>query len=275
MLYLVWRARFRYPPPAAVQCLCFHKISRQFLWEGTWTTPSRFAAILDRLAREGYEFIDEDAYLGSLDGAPSDASRQLFLTFDDAYSDVYTEAFPILRERTIPFHVFVVSEFAGRENTWDLSLGRPPARHAGWDALAEMIGSGASIGSHSARHADLTRLDDAAVERELGQSRETISRRLGVTPRTFSYPFGRYDARVRAITAASGYEAAFSLYPRHANEHVDRYALRRNGVYIIDPPSAIRAKLEPGPWFWFEEMKCRTINAVAVLTPLLKRVDGA
>jgi hypothetical protein len=55
---------------------------------------------------------------------------------------------------------------------------------------------------------------------------------------------------------------------------VDRFALRRNGVYIIDPAIALKCKLERNPFFWFEEMKCRTINGVAVLTPVLKRLSA-
>lgn len=68
-----------------------------------------------------------------------------------------------------------------------------------------------------------------------------------------------------------GYEAGFSLYPYHHNSRVERYALRRNGVYVIDAPRWVARKLGRNRVFWLEEMKCRAINAVAVLTPLLKR----
>ena len=55
------------------------------------------------------------------------------------------------------------------------------------------------------------------------------------------------------------------------NDVIDRYALRRNGVYIIDSRGSVRRKLERLPFSWFEEMKCRGINGVAVATPILKK----
>lgn len=271
LLYAVWRVRFRYPPDDLPRVLCYHKVSTRFCFEGTWTTPRRFAATVDRLQATGYRFLTESEYLDRLDRPDPTAGRSLFLTFDDAYENVYREAFPILRERRIPFHLFVVSDFVGRPNAWDLSLGRRPHRHADWDQLADMVAAGATVGSHTASHADLTRLEPEALDRELQRSREAIASRLGIVPRTLSYPFGRFDARVRDAARRVGYEAAFSLYPPGANTRVDRYALRRNGVYIIDSAGWVERKLQRNPWFWFEEMKCRVINGVAVLTPMLKR----
>jgi hypothetical protein len=72
----------------------------------------------------------------------------------------------------------------------------------------------------------------------------------------------------------AGFTTAFSLYPTHSNETVDPFALRRNGVYIIDTPFTIDCKLTRSPLFWFEEMKCRAINQMAVLTPVLKRFSA-
>jgi peptidoglycan/xylan/chitin deacetylase (PgdA/CDA1 family) len=272
-LYVVWRVRFGYPPADIPAVLCFHKVTRQFQWEGTWTTPSRFAATVDRLLESGYRFIGEEEYLRSLDRPGAAASRSVFLTFDDAYEDVYTEALPILAARAIPFHVFVVTGFVGRTNDWELGLGRPHRRHASWEQLRGMIDAGATVGSHTASHPDLTRVDPAVALAELTRSRRTIRERLGVAARTVSYPFGRCNARVMAAAGAAGFEAGFSLYPRHHNRRVERFALRRNGVYIIDPAAWVAVKLGRNPWFWFEEMKCRAINAVAVLTPVLKRSE--
>jgi hypothetical protein len=73
---------------ACRRALCFHKLSRRFLFEGTWTTPARFAALIDRLRKRGYTFIDEAQYLASLEGPREDRSKQVFLTFDDGYGEV-------------------------------------------------------------------------------------------------------------------------------------------------------------------------------------------
>lgn len=292
VLHLIWRLKYRYPPPDLPQVLCYHKISKHFLFEGTWTTPDRFFDQLDRLDGEGYRFIDEDAYLGRLPewreigpvqparsgpGEPSGGSpgQQLFLTFDDGYEQVFSLVFPRLAERGIPVHIFLVTDYAGRDNRWDLSLGRPVSRHLDWPEVEEMAGRGASFGSHGASHRDLTRLSDEACLDELRRSKSAIEDRLGRPVRTFSYPFGRYDRRLPGLVRSAGYEAAFSLYPAHSNERLDRFALRRNGIYVIDSPATIKLKLRPHPLAWIEEMKCRTINGLACLTPLLKSLSGS
>jgi peptidoglycan/xylan/chitin deacetylase (PgdA/CDA1 family) len=269
-LYVAWRIAVGYPPRGAAQVLCFHKISRRFLWEGTWTTPERFFGIVDHLLERGHRFVGQDEYLARLDTAQAADPAPLFLTFDDGYAGLLADVLDGLIRRSVPLHVFVVSDFAGRTNRWDLSLGRPAARHADWEELRELAAAGVTFGSHTATHRDLTRLDDDAVAAELVRSRQVIAEKLDTVVRTLSYPFGRYNAAARAAAQSAGYEAAFSLYPRHRNERIDRWALRRNGVYIIDTPRTVARRLRRHPWFWFEEMKCRAINGVAVLTPLLR-----
>jgi peptidoglycan/xylan/chitin deacetylase (PgdA/CDA1 family) len=269
-LHAVWRVRYGYPPDRVPRVLCFHKLSRRFLFEGTWTTPARFAAVVDRLRERGYTFIDEAQYLAALDAPPADRTKQILLTFDDGYTEVRDVAWPLLAERGVPLHVFLVTDYAGRENDWDLSLGRPPFRHLEWSAVREMSAHGVTFGSHTASHADLTRLAPGPARADLERSRKAIEDATGKSARTLSYPFGRYDAGAQDAARAAGFEAAFSLYPAHRNAVTNRFALRRDAVYVIDPVSMIESKLGRNPLYGIEEMKCRAINAVAVLTPLLK-----
>src|SRR5690606_21388666 len=41
------------------------------------------------------------------------------LTFDDAFENFATTAWPVLRDHGLPVTLFVVAGFAGRSNTWD------------------------------------------------------------------------------------------------------------------------------------------------------------
>jgi peptidoglycan/xylan/chitin deacetylase (PgdA/CDA1 family) len=273
-LHALWRIRYGYPPDTLPRVLCFHKISRRFCLEGTWTTPDRFAAAIDRLLARGWDFMDEAAFLAALDAPEPANARRVFLTFDDGYAHLFDTAFPMLTARGVPFHVFLVSDFAGRANTWDLGLGRPPVRHLDDAQVRAMAAAGVTFGSHTAAHHDLTRLAPDQVAADLARSRRALQVVTGKPARTLSYPFGRYNPAVRDAAAAAGFEAAFSLYPSHPNRRVDRYALRRDAVYIIDPARLIETKLTPNPLYGLEEMKCRAINAVARLTPLLKRTRG-
>jgi peptidoglycan/xylan/chitin deacetylase (PgdA/CDA1 family) len=164
-----------------------------------------------------------------------------------------------------------VSAFAGKANTWELNLPGRRFTHLGWDEIRDLAGRGFAFGSHARTHPDLTRLSPEDLRREIGDSKREIESRLAAPVRSLSYPFGRSNDRVRREAERAGYRAAFALCaPRSARP--DRYALRREGIYVIDSIGNIKAKLGTGLPFLFEDFKGRTINAFAVLTPLVK--DG-
>src|SRR5262249_43692502 len=148
-------------------------------------------------------------------------------------------AYRILSPLNIPFHVFLVSDYAGRDNCWDLSLGRPAHRHLSWERVGELARAGVTFGSHTASHTDVTRISPGALLDDLHRSRRDIERATGRPVRTLSYPFGRCNAAATAAARAAGFAAAFSLYPKGNNARVDHFALRRDAVYIIDPVATV------------------------------------
>lgn len=271
LFFILWRLRFGYTPPGFPQALCYHKICRQFCFEGTWTTPERFFGQIDFLLSRGYTFINENEFLTSLDNPSRDNDKKLLLTFDDGYEEIIDLVIPGLQFRNVPALVFLVAGYSGRTNSWDLSLGRRSFKHISWEEAVELKSQGVHFGSHGFTHADLTQLSVEGCKEEMQRSKDMLEDRLGAVVRSFSYPFGRYNRKIKKIAADVGYEAAFSLYPAHTNGIIDRYALRRNGIYIIDSHRTVLRKLEPGPLYWLEETKCRAINGIAVLTPLIKR----
>jgi peptidoglycan/xylan/chitin deacetylase (PgdA/CDA1 family) len=273
LLYARWKARYRFPPADVPRILCYHKFSDRFCFEGTWLPRRRFVEQVDFLLGRGYRFIGEEEYYESLQRRTSENAKKILLTFDDGYEELFDVYVEDLVPRGIPILVFLVADFAGRENTWDLSLGRRPFVHLSWDQVREMADLGARFGSHGLSHADVTRLTTEGLCGEINDSRRFIGEQTGREILSFSYPFGRYDRRSKAAVEAAGYTGAFSLYPSHTNEYVDWFCLRRNGVYIIDTTVSLGWKLEGSCFFWFEEMKCRTINALSVLTPLLKNLS--
>ena len=108
-VYLWWRIRYGNPSTNHPPVLCFHKISDRFCWEGTWTTPDRFFAYVDRIGRLGYRFVGMDEYLERIGSSGGAADREVLITFDDGYRELYDIVLPGLEARGIPFHVFLVA----------------------------------------------------------------------------------------------------------------------------------------------------------------------
>lgn len=209
-------------------------------------TPKRFRAQLRLLARRGYracgftELVEESA-----------RGRLLAITFDDAYMSIVEHALPIMRELGMVGTVFVPTgrldgekpmRWSGIEN-WTDSVYSDEVRGLSWDALRGLADEGWEIASHTITHALLPALDDAALARELTDSREAVSKQIGRPCTSLAYPYGIADERVARAAAACGYSAATVLTSSLAG--AGRFTYPRVGVFLED--STPRFALESLP----------------------------
>ncbi|MFD1935923.1 MULTISPECIES: polysaccharide deacetylase family protein [Nonomuraea] len=64
--------------------------------------------------------------------------------------------------------------------------------------LHRMVAEGHELGNHSWSHAELPRLTDAGIERELGRTQELVHKLTGVLMKVMRPPYGSTNARVTA-----------------------------------------------------------------------------
>jgi peptidoglycan/xylan/chitin deacetylase (PgdA/CDA1 family) len=269
-LYAFWRTRWGRPRPGIPGVLAYHKVTR-FELGGTWISPRRFERQIRSLIGSGYSFIDEKAFIDTIEGTRPCGEKEILLTFDDGYESFARSAAPVLERLGVPALVFLVSGFAGMENSWELALPGRKARHMDWDTVRSLRGRGFAFGSHCVSHRPLTRLSRGDALREMADSKSEIESRTGAEVLSLSYPFGRADGDVASLAAEAGYRAAFTLYPGSGSRVCGNLMLRREGVWVIDTPATIRTKLSRGGLFWLEDIKGRAINAFADLTPILRK----
>lgn len=195
--------------------LTYHAVSSD--WPSPLAMPAdSLRRQLRRLAGRGYTGLtasqaEERRRKGML------PSRTVVVTFDDAYTSTLL-AKPILDEFGYPATVFVATGFAsgGRRLSWpgiDHWLDGPHAQELAalsWDGLVRLAEGGWEIGSHTVTHPSLPALDDAALERELVESREAIVARLGCCE-AIAYPYGHADDRVARAAGRAGYSVGLTL----------------------------------------------------------------
>lgn len=131
------------------------------------------------------------------------APRAVVLTFDDNNVGLYQYLWPMLKRFHYPAALFVHTGYVGK------TTGKP---HCTWDQLREMEKSGlVRVYPHTVTHpADLRKLKDAALDKELRGSLEAVQREMG-GPRPFlSYSNGFYDERVARATHKAGYRLAIT-----------------------------------------------------------------
>src|SRR5690606_16210891 len=112
--------------------------------------------------------------------------RPVVLSFDDGYRSHVVNALPVLRRLGWSGVLFL--ELKNLQPDWGLREAQ----------VRELIGEGWEIDSHTIDHPDLTTVDAARLEREVGDSRRQLSEKFGVPVNFFCYPAGRYDETVIA-----------------------------------------------------------------------------
>ncbi len=177
---------------------------------GQYILPQLFRSQLNYLLRRGWQCAPLSSIVEKSQSEKHPSSNEFAITFDDGYSSVYKYAVPEICRRKITATVFVVAGAIGRINEWDYKIGDRQESIMSAQQVREISDIGLEIGSHTLTHPHLTSLDDQALNRELIDSKHKLEDIIGKEVIGFSYPYGDYDERVIAATAAAGYKYAVS-----------------------------------------------------------------
>ncbi len=243
--------------------LQYHKVTSRIEIGGTWVHPSIFRNHVNLLKKLRIPSLKKNDLKKS--ALPENG---VLFTFDDAYSCIFKNAYPILKKSGYIGAVFVITNFIGKENSWDINFG-VKFRHLNAEELKMLAKDGWIIGSHTHTHRDLTRLSDNELKEELSRSKKILEQILGEEVFSIAYPYGRYSKRVLEAAKNVGYRIGFGTHKGKKFKGYENMAIRRRGVYAID--FSIRAKIEHIPVIsWLESTKEYLISRTADLSPLLK-----
>jgi len=172
---------------------------------GTETPPihDRLYAVLvmafERWAQPGPMLLER---LARLNIAPRDGRKMRFAN-PTVFATMRALFDGLKRSEVEVFVDSLQSEFADSSPPFD------EAKPLTWEMLREMNDAGMTIGSHTKSHSLLTTEESDRVLQEVLQSKDALQQRLGVAPRHFAYPDGRFNART-AKAVAAGYQFAYT-----------------------------------------------------------------
>lgn len=134
------------------------------------------------------------------------------LTFDDGSKNQFEIGMPMLKERGLPATFYLIT------NIIDTATNK---------LLAKNNSPEFEFGSHTSTHPDLIKIGDAEDRTELLSSKSFLKSNFGNDAGlTMSYPWGRYNPRVKKISSEY-YMAARSTDPGYNSfYHLDRYSLK-------------------------------------------------
>jgi peptidoglycan/xylan/chitin deacetylase (PgdA/CDA1 family) len=154
----------------------------------TYTPPAgaKSIAIYQILAKKGY-LITDDYSLTNY--APQPFSRALIsITFDDGWTNQYTDAFPMLQQYGLPATFYIISgELTDQPDYMSKAQ------------VVNLHNAGEEIGSHSVTHPDLTTVSATKLQNEMKNSQTTLQAAIGVPITDFAYPYGAYNSKTIAV----------------------------------------------------------------------------
>ena len=222
-------------PAPGLTILIFHRVGG-----GTWDEldlpADAFARFLEIL--DGSRVLALDDALDELERG--DDTPKVALTFDDGFADVFEHAWPLLKERGLPFTLYLATAFIGGEMRWEGSAGQSQGHPAlTWAQVEEMVSSGlCTFGNHTHDHAVPLALDASRID----ECSAVIRARCGVEPRHFAFPWGMVVPAMDDVIRARFRSAVTGKLGRN-HPGTDLHRLRRVPVRRSDPPEFFAAKM--------------------------------
>lgn len=210
--------------------LCYHRVGGPPELGVTRISPRTFRRQMHALAKAGWKTLSLSEFKTASESPTSPPPHAFLLSFDDGYAELAEFAYPVLQDIGFTATTFLITDYIGKTNAWDIQYTRKPLRHLDWDAIDAWKARGFDFASHTATHARLTWLDQAQVANELGRSRESLIKRLGVCE-AVAYPFGAVDERIARLAGGAGYTLGFDGV---AGVDGDVLRLPRVPVYVWD-----------------------------------------
>ena len=211
---------------AKVPVLMYHSVAsesspdfREFVLD-----PNDFADHMAALSDAGYRPTTVSDYVS--DANSHGDSKQIVLTFDDAFGDFYSTVLPVLQKYSFPATIYVPTDFVGQTSRWLNREGEGDRQVMPWSAIKDISDAGVEVGSHSCSHPQLDLLPPTRLRDEVVDSKRRIEDNLQRPIRSFAYPFGYYNAATKAAVATAGYESACAVRDLPSSRS-DAYAISR------------------------------------------------
>ena len=227
-----------------IPILMYHsieKMPKSTIMRSLHVSPKAFASQMWMLNALGYKGLSLKKLKPYLDGEKQ--GKVIGISFDDGYQNNLHNAAPILKKYNYSATCFIVSDFIGLSNLWDVEKGITQRPLMNEEEIHKWIAMGMDIGAHTKSHADLTAISKEKVITEINQSRHDLENKFNLSVADFCYPFGRVNELSSDLVEAAGYFSASTMIRGRANENTNRYLLPRIPINYRTLPHLFLAKI--------------------------------
>jgi peptidoglycan/xylan/chitin deacetylase (PgdA/CDA1 family)/glycosyltransferase involved in cell wall biosynthesis len=170
--------------------------------------------------------------------------KPIVLTFDDGYTDNYTNLLPLMQQFGYRGVLYLLGDFEVRYNQWDLAADPTEPRA---DIMSEtqkraFVAAGWEIGAHTLSHSRLTSLPPAVAANEIAESKAALESRLGIEVLSFAYPYGDLSPDTKALVQQAGFRFAVATDTGGLHLEDDRMQIFRVNMFPHETASSLFKK---------------------------------
>jgi peptidoglycan/xylan/chitin deacetylase (PgdA/CDA1 family)/glycosyltransferase involved in cell wall biosynthesis len=242
-------ARMRKAAPAFIPVLMYHKIPDAPLAtkHQIFVTKENFAKHLAYFQRQKFTpitFLDYQEFASGRRPLAEFPRRPIILTFDDGYTDNYTNLLPLMQQHGYRGVLYLLGDFGIRHNQWDLATDPTEPRADIMNAAQKQafVAAGWEIGAHTMRHARLPELPAAEAAAEIQQSKTALEQALGTEIISFAYPYGALNADVKSLVRQAGFTYAVATDTGGLHLEDDRMQVFRINMFPHETTSSLFKK---------------------------------
>jgi peptidoglycan/xylan/chitin deacetylase (PgdA/CDA1 family) len=226
--------------PSPVPILLYHSVNADPpSWIAPFSvSPATFADHLDEIVSSGRQPLTVSQYVDGLAGRYALPPRPVLITVDDGFADFADHALPALTKRNLPSTLYVTTGALSDRNQ-DAVL--PPAHMLNSTDLAGLEAAGVEIGAHAHSHRQLDLLQPQTVADEAARSGAILAEILEHPVRSFAYPHGYWNRRVRHLIGQAGYDSSCAVGETFASDRDHHLALSRLTVRSGTDAATVRA----------------------------------
>ena len=166
-------------------------------------STANFKKHMKYLNDNGYTTLSAEQYVDIVVNGGTAPAKPILLTFDDATPDFITNALPVLTQYNMKAVSFVIQDNIG---SWGMTL----------DQLNTLkTNPNISLQNHTKSHDQAvwkTGITKATAETEIQSANEFLHDLTGQDPILLAYPYGVYNADVKAAAAENGIKVAFKAW---------------------------------------------------------------
>lgn len=184
--------------------------------QSTNTTLKELEKEFEYFKNNNYKVVPTSLIVEKIKNKEEVPNNWVSFNIDDSYKSFYKNGLALFKKYNYPFTLFIYVE-ASEKKYPDFMT---------WDEIKETSKFG-EIGLHSYSHRHLTHLSSEEIYNDTKKSYEIFKEKLGFKPKSYVYPYGEYNDRVKNEIMKFNFDYIANQNNGSVNKNSDIYDLNR------------------------------------------------